>query len=73
MASIQNLIRKAETGAQWADVCKIEAEAVALIANYGFAANEITDILIADDGSLSSVALGVDDDGMARYILNFSI
>jgi hypothetical protein len=73
MASIQNLIRKAETGAQWADICKIEADAVALIAKYGYRANEITDINIAADGSLASVELGTDADDMARFVLNFSI
>lgn len=73
MASIQDLITKAETGAQWADICKLEADAVALIATRGYAADEITGVNVADDGTLASVECGADADDMARIVLNFSI
>jgi len=73
MATIQDMIRKAETGAQWADICKLEADAVALIATCGYAASDITEIYVADDGALASVECGIDADDMARIVLNFSI
>lgn len=71
--SIDNLILKAETGAQWATICKVEADAIALAAKHGAARNDITEINVTDGGELASIGLGSDEYGMGRFVLNFAL
>lgn len=51
----------------------IQTEAAALAASKGYAANQITRINLASDGSLASVELGTDADGSGIFVLNFAI
>ena len=73
MATLSHLVRKAETGAQWADICFVEAKAVQLAYRHGYGPKDISEVYLADDGSLASVECGTDDEGMARIVLNFSL
>jgi hypothetical protein len=50
-----------------------EFEAAALAASKGYAASQITKINVADDGSLASIELGIDEDGLGIFILNFAL
>lgn len=71
--TLADMIRKAETGGQWADICAIEAQAVDLAAQHGYAPPQADQINLADDGTLASIECGVDMDGMACIVLNFSL
>ena len=71
--TLSDLVRKAETGEQWANICLIEDQAVKLAARHGYAVPGPDQINLADDGALASVECGVDADGMACYVLNFDL
>lgn len=64
------LLQRAETTEAIAALCAIDAEAIALAARHGASASDIKEIYIADDGTLASIDLGGDADGMPRFILN---
>lgn len=51
----------------------IHTEAAALAASKGYAANQITKMNLAADGSLASIELGADADGFGIFILNFAL
>lgn len=71
--TLETLIHKAETGEQWAAICLLEQQAITLAASRGYPAPKPEQVNLADDGSLASVECGVDGDGLACYVLNFSI
>lgn len=52
---------------------QIQTEAAALAASKGYAANQITKINLASDGTLASIELGVDADGFGIFVLNFAL
>ena len=73
MATLSDLVRRAETGVQWADICAIEADAISLVTIWGYDASEITQVNLDDHGKLASIELGTDGEGFGRFVLNFAI
>lgn len=73
MATLDMLMLRAETGEQCAHICKLEAQALALVARHGIRLIKPQDVELTPGGELASVYVGQDDDGMARYILNFAL
>lgn len=59
--------------AQTQITAEIKSQAVALIAKRGYGADQVKDIELDANGNLASVFVGCDDDGMARYVLNFAL
>jgi len=58
-----------ETAEQAANLCAAEA----LVVRHGYTDKDITEINFTDSGEIASVGVGADDDGMARYVLNFAL
>ena len=73
MQTLRDMLNRAETGEQAAQVCLLEAQAIALGATRGYTPDQITDVHLADDGTLASITCGQDADGMARCVLNFAL
>jgi hypothetical protein len=71
--TLTDAFRTAETGEQFGVLCAIEVQAIALVARRGYVADDITQVNLADDGTLASVECGIDDDGMSCFVLNFAL
>lgn len=52
---------------------QVQREAEALARQHAYFPNEITSVHVNDAGELSAVGLGVDPDGLARFVLNFDL
>jgi hypothetical protein len=77
-AKIDALIPTAESGAQWAELCRLEAvklTAATLAFRHGADLDAVTDIVLVHDDRcmVASICLGQDADGMARVVLNFTL
>jgi hypothetical protein len=71
--TLSDLVRRAETGEQWAHICRIEQQSIDLAARRGYPAPRPDQVNLADDGSLASVECGCDEDGMSCFVLNFDL
>jgi hypothetical protein len=77
-AQIDALLPRAESGEQWAELCRLEAiklTAAALAFQHHADLEAVTDIVLAHDDrcEVASICLGQDADGMARIVLNFTL
>lgn len=51
----------------------IQHQAEMLARSKGYSTPDITEINLTDGGDLASIGVGYDEDGMARFVLAFSL